>query len=52
MTQSEQLLKELVEALENTYWSSWQSTYQFDEQYRAAVDYLREREENEFIRNY
>lgn len=42
MTTSEVLLKELVSALNDTYWSSWQSTHKFDEKLRAAEEYLNE----------
>lgn len=41
MTEAEQLLKDLVEALEATYWSSWQGTYKFDKERVAAEEYLK-----------
>ena len=40
MTDAERLLKELVEALDDTYWSSWQGTYKFDPALEKAREYL------------
>ena len=40
------LLKELVAALDKTYWSSWQSTAQFDDQLNHARSFLAKQEEN------
>lgn len=34
------ILAELVSALENTNWSSWQTTARFDEQLQSAIKYL------------
>ena len=39
------LLKELVVALDKTYWSSWQSTARFDNQLNCARNFLAEQEE-------
>ena len=38
------LLKELVAALDETHWSSWQSTAQFDSQLTHARNFLAELE--------
>ena len=38
------LLKELVAALDETHWSSWQSTAQFDNQLTHARNFLAEQE--------
>lgn len=43
MSEAEQLLKNLVEGLNDTFWSSWQGTWKFDEQLFAANDYLNEK---------
>lgn len=40
------LLKELVVALDKTYWPSWQSTARFDNQLNCARNFLAEQEEN------
>ena len=40
------LLKELVAALDETHWSSWQSTARFDNQLNHARNFLAEQEEN------
>ena len=40
------LLKELVVALDKTYWSSWQSTARFDDHLNNARNFLVEQEEN------
>ena len=39
-----QLLADLVAALDNTYWSSWQSTARFDAELIAARAYLDKQE--------
>ena len=39
------LLKELVAALDETHWSSWQSTAQFDSQLTHARSFLAELED-------
>ena len=39
------LLKELVAALDETHWSSWQSTARFDNQLNCARNFLAEQEE-------
>lgn len=33
-------LRELVRALDSTHWSSWQSTYKFDQELRTARAFL------------
>lgn len=40
MTEAEQLLLELVEALSGAYISSWQSTAAWQQQLNAAREYL------------
>ena len=40
------LLKELVVALDKTYWSSWQSTARFDHQLNRARNFIAEQEAN------
>ena len=40
------LLKELVAALDETHWSSWQSTARFDDHLNNARNFLAEQEEN------
>ena len=40
MPNPNQLLADLVEALNATYWSSWQATDKFSEQLLAAEKYL------------
>lgn len=40
MTVAEQLLKELVWALDNAFISTWQSTHHWGEQLEAAREYL------------
>ena len=40
------LLKELVVALDKTYWSSWQSTARFDPQLNHARNFIAEQEAN------
>ena len=40
MMNPNELLRALVEALDNTYWSSWQSTASFDEELKRAQEYL------------
>lgn len=35
-----QILKDLVDGLNNTSWSSWQATAFFDEQLKRAEEYL------------
>ncbi len=34
------VLKNLVDALNSTYWSSWQSTAKFDDQLTKAEEFL------------
>jgi hypothetical protein len=36
------LLKELVEAMDDAYWSSWQTTADFQDQWDAAREFLEE----------
>ena len=40
MDNPNQLLADLVKALDSTYWSSWQTTYKFEQQLAAAREYL------------
>ena len=40
MTEAEQLLKDLAEALDNAFISSWQSTAAWQKQLEAALKYL------------
>ena len=40
------LLKELVAALDETHWSSWQSTARFDPQLNHARNFIAEQEAN------
>lgn len=40
MTEAEQLLKDLAEALDNAYISSWQTTSGWRKELDAALDYL------------
>lgn len=42
-----EVLQELVEGLEDTHWSSWQSTWKFDPALLKAVEYLKELKEND-----
>ena len=41
MPNPNQLLADLVAALNSTYWSCWQSTTKFDAQLQAAEEYLK-----------
>lgn len=47
MTEPERLLKELVEALEGAFISTWQSTHAWQIQLNAAREFLNEKERNE-----
>lgn len=38
--QTLEVLRNLVEALDDTYWTSWQSTDRFDEAHKEARAYL------------
>ena len=40
MDNPNQLLDDLVKALDSTYWSSWQTTAKFDKQLDAAREYV------------
>ena len=40
MDNPNQLLDDLVKALDSTYWSSWQTTAKFDKQLDAARAYV------------
>ena len=42
-----QLLADLVDALNATHWSSWQTTYKFSKQLEAAEAYIAELKEIE-----
>jgi hypothetical protein len=47
MSEPEQLLKELVEALEGAFISTWQSTHHWQIQLNAARAFLDEKERKE-----
>ena len=40
MTEAEHLLKELAEALDSAYISSWQSTHKWTNELQRALEYL------------
>ena len=42
MTHAQELLQALVTKLNDTHWSSWQSTAKFDEELQRAEEYLNE----------
>lgn len=45
--QAYELLEELVKALDDTHWSSWQTTYKFDPALTKARDYIQHVEEHQ-----
>ena len=49
MDNPNQLLDDLVKALDSTYWSSWQTTAKFDKQLDAAREYVEKLNDAEAI---
>ena len=44
MTDAEKLLDNLVHALNNTFWSSWQDISGFSKEWNDAAEYLAQKE--------